>query len=434
MPSAMTSATVPPPGPAGTSPPPPAGPRRLYRSRTDRRVGGVCGGTAAYFNVDSVIVRLVMIGLLLSGVGFLIYPIAWFIVPNAPDWGSRPGGRAWPPPGTGSRRLYRSNTDRRVGGVCGGFAEHLDVDPVVTRLVMFALLIAGIGFLIYPVAWVIIPRAPYGYVPLRTGREREGLDVPIAAWFAGTVVLVLASLDVINWIPLGLVALAVGLYLISRQPVPSTDHRSTPGPQDQPVESEPLWASKPAAEMTDDELHAAAEWTEADLGIGDPPYGPDPTQPRTRRRGLATGALLAVLATAGVAVLSFDASDFAPHGVGDRSYSATTLVELRDEYRLSAGQMTIDLSDLDMEGQAKSVEISVGAGDLTVIVPRDAGGTVSVDVGVGQVNVEGFGRRDTSVDGVGPQVGPLSLSGANGVIDIEVSAKAGEITVRHPGP
>lgn len=58
-------------------------PKRLYRSRTDRRLWGVCGGIGEYFNIDPVIVRLMWILFTLAGGGGIIaYIIAYLIVPE----------------------------------------------------------------------------------------------------------------------------------------------------------------------------------------------------------------------------------------------------------------------------------------------------------------------------------------------------------------
>jgi phage shock protein C len=64
----------------------PGAPRRLYRSRIDRKMGGVCGGIGEYFGVDPVIVRLVWVGLtiLSFGAGILLYVVALLVVPNDP--------------------------------------------------------------------------------------------------------------------------------------------------------------------------------------------------------------------------------------------------------------------------------------------------------------------------------------------------------------
>lgn len=57
--------------------------KRLYRSKKERIIGGVCGGLAEYFEVDPTIVRLlwVLLTLISLGGGILVYLIAWIIVP-----------------------------------------------------------------------------------------------------------------------------------------------------------------------------------------------------------------------------------------------------------------------------------------------------------------------------------------------------------------
>lgn len=59
------------------------------------------------------------------------------------------------------KRLYRSGKDKILGGVCGGIAEYLEVDPVLIRLVwVLATLAWGAGIVAYIIAWIIIPRDP----------------------------------------------------------------------------------------------------------------------------------------------------------------------------------------------------------------------------------------------------------------------------------
>ncbi len=59
--------------------------RKLYRDPEQTVLGGVCGGLAVYFNMDPVIIRLivVLLALLTSGAGILVYVILWIIVPKA---------------------------------------------------------------------------------------------------------------------------------------------------------------------------------------------------------------------------------------------------------------------------------------------------------------------------------------------------------------
>ena len=59
------------------------------------------------------------------------------------------------------KRLYKSNTDKKIDGVCAGIAEYLNLDPTVIRLawILFSLL-GGSGILAYIIAAVVLPRNP----------------------------------------------------------------------------------------------------------------------------------------------------------------------------------------------------------------------------------------------------------------------------------
>jgi phage shock protein C len=59
--------------------------RKLYRSQTNRMLGGVCGGLAEYFNTDATLIRVLFVVLtVLGGTGPLIYLAMWIIVPSQP--------------------------------------------------------------------------------------------------------------------------------------------------------------------------------------------------------------------------------------------------------------------------------------------------------------------------------------------------------------
>jgi phage shock protein C len=58
-------------------------PRKLYRSRNQRMIAGVCGGLADYFNVDATLVRVLFLLLaVFGGTGLVIYLVMWIIVPD----------------------------------------------------------------------------------------------------------------------------------------------------------------------------------------------------------------------------------------------------------------------------------------------------------------------------------------------------------------
>jgi phage shock protein PspC (stress-responsive transcriptional regulator) len=83
------------------------GPRQLRRSRTDRYVGGVCGGVAAYLNMDATLVRILTVLItLFTGVPVIVYLVALLLMPEEdvaptapmgqvgdPVWGA--GGPPW---------------------------------------------------------------------------------------------------------------------------------------------------------------------------------------------------------------------------------------------------------------------------------------------------------------------------------------------------
>ncbi len=59
--------------------------RKIYRSRKDKILGGVCGGVAEYFDIDPTIVRLVAVLLFFAeGIGLLLYIVSWFVIPERP--------------------------------------------------------------------------------------------------------------------------------------------------------------------------------------------------------------------------------------------------------------------------------------------------------------------------------------------------------------
>ena len=59
--------------------------KKLYRSRADRRIGGVCGGLANYFTIDSTLVRLLfLLGLIFVGGTFFAYIILMIVIPEEP--------------------------------------------------------------------------------------------------------------------------------------------------------------------------------------------------------------------------------------------------------------------------------------------------------------------------------------------------------------
>ena len=54
------------------------------------------------------------------------------------------------------KRLYRNTSDAKLGGVCAGLGEYLNIDPVIVRLLFLLFFFAG-GVIAYIIAWIIVP-------------------------------------------------------------------------------------------------------------------------------------------------------------------------------------------------------------------------------------------------------------------------------------
>ncbi len=129
--------------------------------------------------------------------------------------------------------------------------------------------------------------------------------------------------------------------------------------------------------------------------------------------------LLPVLLVASVVRVPFSGE------FGEKSVRPASVVDLADEYRLGAGDLRIDLRDIDVAGDTVGFEATVGAGRLTVIVP--AGPAVAVDARVGFGELEVFGLV---TDGVGREIMILpAQQGAAGLLDIAVEVGFGQVQV-----
>jgi phage shock protein PspC (stress-responsive transcriptional regulator) len=149
------------------------GPRRLYRSRDQRVIGGVCGGLAEYFGIDPLIVRIVAVGLVFAGgAGLLAYLAAWLLVPEEEGDGlSEDRGRVATIAGTvllvlaiGSVVPFRHGP---FGGIFG--------PPAGPFLSLICLGLAGLG-----VWWVASGEHP-GTSGVRDVLRRAGFGVALLA-------------------------------------------------------------------------------------------------------------------------------------------------------------------------------------------------------------------------------------------------------------
>lgn len=163
---------------------------RLYRNSEDKAIGGVCSGIAAYFNIDTSLVRIIWAILVFAGgTGILLYLLLWIVIPERKV------------ETTVERKLFRNPDDRMIGGVCGGIASYFGIEVWIPRLIFaFPFLISiiaaifnsishnwwGPGFIFtgsfggttliaYIVLWLVIPEA--GTVSEKMAMRGEKVDL-----------------------------------------------------------------------------------------------------------------------------------------------------------------------------------------------------------------------------------------------------------------
>ncbi len=124
--------------------------KKLYLGR-DKKLCGLCAGIGNYFNLDPTFIRITVTFLTLITALFpvlVIYLIMSLVVPQAPDDYVE----------VNNGRILTRGFDKKISGVCSGYAEYFGVDVTVIRLI-FALLIlfVGGGFWLYLISLLFMP-------------------------------------------------------------------------------------------------------------------------------------------------------------------------------------------------------------------------------------------------------------------------------------
>lgn len=124
--------------------------KRLYLGR-NKKICGVCAGIGNYFNIDPTVIRIAFVTLCGFTAVFpliIIYFLLALIFPHAPDEYAE----------TNTGRILTRSYDKKIAGVCGGYADFFGCDPTVIRLVFaLSLLVVGGGLWIYIVSLMLMP-------------------------------------------------------------------------------------------------------------------------------------------------------------------------------------------------------------------------------------------------------------------------------------
>jgi hypothetical protein len=117
-------------------------------------------------------------------------------------------------------------------------------------------------------------------------------------------------------------------------------------------------------------------------------------------------------------------------GAGDVAYRPVALTEIQTPYRLAAGDMLLDLRDLDLEGRTVTVVASVAAGSLRIVVPEGAALEIDARVGAGDLDI--LGRTSDGLD-IRRRVDEGGREGGGRLV-LRAGAGLGMVEVRRAAP
>ena len=346
---------------------------------------------------------------------------------------------------TGLKSLRRSKSTRVFAGVCGGVARGLGLDPIFVRVAVAVLVpFGGLGVLLYVLGWLLLPeddgrRSVAERAATRSNEADPGRPVALA------------------------VLLAVGLVVwIDRRAdrVQLTPSAGSPTPMVTPVDPASPTAAYPSAGWTQPVsttappprrprsvlFAATVSCVVIALGVlgavdsagGDVAGDAYPALGLAvvgaglvvgawlgRSRGLIVVGLVLAIATAG-AVGADRAGRFGRDRV-DLTLRPASTAEIPASADYAVGNATYDLRGVAFSGADTAASLSIGAGELVVIVPPDVDVAVTASVGVGEVFLftqqsggPGIDRTLTDLGGDGPGGGSLDLTLDAGVGRVEV--------------
>ncbi len=368
-------------------------------------------------------------------------------------------------------RLRRSASDRKVAGVAGGLARHLDVDPLVLRVAFVVLaFFGGAGLIIYGACWLLVPDEETGNAPVTLDERSRTVALLVVGVLA--VFALLGDSWGVFWFPWPLAIIAVVVLVFMTRKDRDRQPTGSGGVPYVPVHDQPGADDRTTTSM----------YTAPSTYTASPAYvaSARPVAPRDpRRRGPKLFWFTLALVTLGVGLLG--TADVAGLDVADPAYPAlavgiigvmllvgaffgragglillglvatiglagataaddydgdTTTVtpklssSVQDTYDFGAGELTLDLTEVaDLENlDGRTLHLEGGFGSIDVIVPEEM--TVQVDA---QIGGPGGIRLFDTVSGEGIDVARNTLhEGAPGApyLTIDVELGFGEIHVR----
>ena len=438
-----------------------------------------------------------------------------------------PPGQAYPPKPSGMDGFFDSirrtglvrSEERWIGGVSGGLARRLAIDPLIVRgLFGVSVLLGGLGLVLYGFAWLLLPEERDGRIHFQQ-LIRGDFDAAVIGGFA---LLLIGFAFPNRWAPFlwwtgdsgwwrGLIGLAAVAVIIAVIASTASKNRTTAPPSGAPYTPAPgtpsapgaTYSPAPGATYSAPTSAAAPRRPEgptmypappaprqpyAPAGPR-PPYGPTPP-PAPVKKGpggtavgivfavsllvlaallyaervgsfdgpvlLTAGSVAVILAGLGIAVAGIRGRTSGGLGalaivsvivmlplaavdgvtwnlnsvaVGDVQHTPTTVEEAEDGFSLGAGESTIDLTELPLDGEEFTVPIHLGTGELTVIVPEDGAYTARIRVMAGEIRWLDEARNSRVGSSWEEYETEAVREGADPDVALRITVGAGQVTV-----
>jgi phage shock protein PspC (stress-responsive transcriptional regulator) len=428
---------------AGAAEPAPAElPRKFRRDRRHKMLAGVCAGLGRQCDMDPVIFRITLAVLSATGgIGLLFYGFAWLFVPYDDEDENE------------VRKLFTGRVDGQaltavlfalVG--CGVFLTLLNNGGVLTFAVILSLLLAGAGYWSRqrgapdtdPLAAQAVADAP---------PEAQAPPVPAAypSWWRDPIVKDGTHVGGTGylWGPQDSrdrdIAAAVNIGLGTPWAArPDTRPASTQSPRPRGPRWIGGWVFLLA--LLAGGLGTRATWEDQALGT-------------SLQTGLAcalivlgvgiavsaflgrtgAGSIFLAIITAGLLACSAALPKDISTDWVRTTWQPAAVADIQRKYDLGTGVGTLDLTQLQLaKGQTVESEVEVGVGRVRVIVPPDMTVRLTIDVGVGDIQLPGDKKKDVDVEpGRYQQVTLAPASGAKstGTVDLDLQVGVGQAEV-----
>jgi phage shock protein PspC (stress-responsive transcriptional regulator) len=348
---------------------------------------------------------------------------------------------------------------RKVAGVAGGVARHLDIDPTLVRVGFVVLALFGGGLLLYVALWLLLPTD--GGKPPKIKLDERSLMVALIAVAVLTVLIVGGDAWGQSWIPVPLIGIGLLVWLaISHRSQPAAPSFAAPagteqtsglpagqttGPPNRPanvsyVAPRPVDPRKRGPILFWFTL-ALITLSLGVLGMVDVAGAHVPTPAYAALATGLSGVMLIVGALfgrpGGIIMLGlFSAFALAVTSVGDHVTAKTTTITpdssvgVASTYEQGAGEFTLDLTEVsDVAAlDQRHVSVDMGAGQILVLVPAGIDVRATASIGAGSAQV--FDQVD---EGLGAEAASLyDAPGGDATLFLDIELGAGEVIVKTP--